>query len=185
MYIFKTSSETYDSVIRNEAHAFRGMPTDWSPGELILVSKNRRGLGAGEKQISHVMKFKDVRPLRSGEAERLWPGNEGRWKYIVECAGTQLVQSPFDLEDLLGDQAKRYKPIVSFGKIKPEHERLISDKLAPYSPQAADLDSRSTISQKTDSGFSQSTSIKENREGCIWVILFLVIAAFFLGVWII
>ncbi len=85
MLLFKTSGRTLGSVVANQCHAFRGQPKDWARGEVVLVSKNRGDCAPGEKQIQHVMRLVTVRPLRPGESERLWPGTEGRWRFLVPC----------------------------------------------------------------------------------------------------
>jgi hypothetical protein len=117
MYLFKTSGATFDSVIANAKHAFTGMPKDWHPGELVLVSKNRRDCAWGEKQITYTMRLDQIRPIRPGEAQRYWPGNEGRWNYLVICRDTKLISSPFDLSDVIGENASAYGPAVSFVKL--------------------------------------------------------------------
>lgn len=125
MYIFKTSGETFDSVIRNQKHAFRTKPSELYPGELILVSKNKSDLAQNEKQIMYTMRFKDIRIATDEEIELFWPGNQGRWDYIIDCNDTKPVSIPFNLEDVLGYEARIYKPIVTFKKIESRHERLI------------------------------------------------------------
>ena len=77
MYLFKTSGKTFQSVIKNQKHAFFGKPKDWHVGELVLVSKNKGDCQSREKQIQYTMTLRDVRLLRPGEAEQYWPGNRG------------------------------------------------------------------------------------------------------------
>ena len=129
MYLFKTSGRTFDSVIKNEKHAFSSMPKDWYYNELILVSKNKRDCDAGEKQIQYVMRLVDIRPLGPGEVEKYWPGNEGRWKYLFICKDTKPLNEPFNLIDLLGEDAKPYGPVVTFRKLEPKHETIIENYL--------------------------------------------------------
>lgn len=50
MLLFKTSGETYDSVIENKKHAFYIVPKGWKYGEIALVSKNKSSCRKGEKQ---------------------------------------------------------------------------------------------------------------------------------------
>ena len=128
MYLFKTSGATFDSVIKNEKHAFASKPKDWHVGELVLVSKNKLDCEYREKQIQYTMKFRDVRPLLKGEAGKYWPGTEGRWKYLVVCDSTTAIR-PFNLEDVLGDKSKGYSPIMTFKKVFPDHEKLIQEHL--------------------------------------------------------
>ena len=106
MYLFKTSGEIFNSVIKNQKHAFLYMPKDWSPNELVLVSKNKSDCNNSEKQIQYTMRIGDIRPLKTGEAEKYWPGNEGRWKYLVICKDTHIVNQPFNLEEILGKEFK-------------------------------------------------------------------------------
>ena len=129
MLLFKTSGDTFDSVIANEKHAFASMPRDWAPREPILVSKNKTDCQPSEKQIQYTMRLVDIRPIRGGEADHYWPGNEGRWQYLVLCEDTKLIKEPFDLKDILGDEHMCYGPAVSFARISQAHEKLIQEYL--------------------------------------------------------
>ena len=129
MYIFKTSGTTFESVIYNQKHAFRGQPRDWFPGEIVLVNKSKKDCGSNEKQISYIMRLVTIRTTSNEEIEKYWPGNPGRWRYIVECMGTERLSNPFNLEDVLGEAAAPYKPAVNFRKLEPEHEDLINSFL--------------------------------------------------------
>ena len=125
MLLFKTSGETFDSVIRNQKHAFVGEPRSWSPGELVLVSKNKKSLAPREKQIQYSMRLMNVRRLIPGEAGTFWPGNEGRWNYLMECADTIELREPFNLDEVLGNESEIYRPVVTFKRILPQHESKI------------------------------------------------------------
>lgn len=127
MYLFKTSGETFNNVITHQKHAFRGMPQDWYQGEIVLVSKNQSDLDRGEKQTSYIMKISNIRRLRPGEADRYWPGNEGRWKYLVECYDTKQLAIPFNLREIVGRNAQRYGPVQSFTKIRTNDEQRIME----------------------------------------------------------
>ena len=131
MYIFKTSGQTYDSVVRNQRHAFLGKPRNWYPGEWVLVSKNKRDCRHGEKQIQFIMMIDDIRPLREGEAEALWPGNEGRWEYLVIGKGGKHLRLPFDLADAIGpirdDQG--YHGVVTFKRLPFDEEQRVLEYL--------------------------------------------------------
>jgi hypothetical protein len=128
MYLFKTSGATFNSVIKNEKHAFSSKPKDWHMSELVLVSKNKLDCEYGEKQIQYTMKLRDIRPLLRAEAEKYWPGMDGRWKYLIVCDNTTAIR-PFNLEDILGDESKGYSPIMTFKKVLPNHEKLIQEYL--------------------------------------------------------
>jgi len=128
MYLFKTSGKTFNSVIKNQKHAFVGKPKNWHVGELVLVSKNKGDCAFREKQIQYTMILRDIRLLRPGEAERYWPGNEGRWKYLVLCDGTTEIQ-PFNLEAVLGHEFKEYSPVMTFKKVLARHENMIAEYL--------------------------------------------------------
>jgi hypothetical protein len=108
------------------------MPRIWSPNELVLVSKNKADCNYREKQIQYTMRLADIRPLQYGEVEKYWPGNEGRWKYLVLCKSTKLISQPFNLEDILGEKAKPYGPVMTFIKIDFEHENIIENYLRKY-----------------------------------------------------
>lgn len=129
MLLFKTSGETFDSVIRNQKHAFRNMPRFWSAGEIVLVSKNKSDLTGNDKQISYTMRIADIRITNDAEIEQFWPGNAGRWRYIVDCCSTEQVPHQFNLEDVLGRDAEMYRGIMTYGKIAFEHEAVILDFL--------------------------------------------------------
>ncbi len=134
MYIFKTSGETYGSVVRNQKHAFLGKPKEWYPGEWALVSKNRKDCKYGEKQIQFIMMVDDIRPLRFGEAESLWPGNEGRWEYLVKCKGGKHLRRPFDLADVIGPRKyyQEYHGVVTFKRLPHEDEDRVIEYLKKY-----------------------------------------------------
>lgn len=129
LYLFKTSGSTFDSVIGNQKHAFPGMPRDWFLGELVLVSKNKSDCKYREKQIQYTMQLVDIRPIKPGEADKHWPGNEGRWKYIVICNETKPIKQPFNLEEILGAEARPYGPVMTFRKFTSKHEKLIEEYL--------------------------------------------------------
>lgn len=130
MLLFKTSGATFSSVIKNQMHAFRGQPRIWSPGEQVIVSKNLKDYSSDERQIQYTMFLAEIRPLVPGEADRYWPGTEGRWRYLVKCNGTQRINKPFNLDKILGENSKEYRNVMTFKKIKPEHESLIVQHLA-------------------------------------------------------
>jgi len=129
MFVFKTSGRTIGSVVANQKHAFVGQPTEWYVGETILVSKNLADCNPNEKQIQYVMKLRGIRPLQPGEAQKYWPGTEGRWRYLVECSGTHRLRSPFNLVAVLGQAASEYRPVITFKRCSREHERLLLDHL--------------------------------------------------------
>lgn len=190
MHIFKTSAETYESVIGNQMHAFLGEPKGLYVGEVILVSKNRSGLAPGEKQISHTMAFQDIRLLKPGETERLWPGNEGRWKYLVICTKTKELAKPFDLEEVLGKKrASRYGPIITAGEVKPEDEADIcsflekSEVLPSTKPQAtAEVEEKYETRVTEGKAQTSNANPPKQTEGVgTWVLLTIALAAFILG----
>lgn len=125
MYIFKTSGATFDSVIRNQKHAFDKKPKDWRAGEIVLVSKNKRDCAPNEKQISFAMRLNDIRKATEDEIEKYWPGNAERWNYIFDCSSTEPVPIPFNLDDVLGPSSRVYKNVMTFRKVEPNHEALI------------------------------------------------------------
>ena len=125
MYLFKTSGQTYNSVIKNQKHAFRGQPRDWRVGEIVLVSKNKADCRPDERQIGYVMRLSTIRQASDAEIESYWPGNSGRWNYIVDCVGTEAVPTPFNLDEVLGGGAQEYSAVMTFKKVRAEHEALI------------------------------------------------------------
>ena len=126
MYLFKTSGKTFDSVIGNQKHAFSGRP-DCFIGEIILVSKNKTDCRQNEKQIQYIMRFEGIRDASNDEIERLWPGNSGRWRWIVDCYDTIKIENPFNLEDILGyENSKRYGPVMTFVKLDQPSEETIA-----------------------------------------------------------
>jgi hypothetical protein len=129
MLLFKTSGRTFDSVITNMKHAFASKPRDWSPGEKVLVSKNKVDCNHNEKQIRYSMKLVDIRPANHTEIERLWPGNRGRWKYIVDCKDAQLLERPFDLQEVLGEKSTHYNSIITYCRFLGPDEKKIEKYL--------------------------------------------------------
>lgn len=129
MYLFKTSGKTFNSVIKNQKHAFSSMPRDWYPNELVLVSKNKTDCNHRGKQIQYTMRLNDIRLLKPGEGEKYWPGNEGRWKYLVMCETTKKIGQPFNLKEILEEDSRPYGPVMTFRKLDQEHEKIIEDYL--------------------------------------------------------
>jgi len=121
MFLFKTSGATLHNVVRYQKHAFRGRPREWLPGEVVLVSKNRADCGPTERQIQFTMELVKIRPLQPGESEQYWPGTEGRWRYLFECAATKRLARSFDLADVLGSKAAEYQAVMTFKRLSPEH----------------------------------------------------------------
>jgi hypothetical protein len=129
MLLMRTSGSTLGSVVKNCKHASKNEPKGWYMGELILISKNKKPYRQREKQIQYIMKIKDIRPLLPGEAERYWPGNEGRWRYLIDGENCIDIVNHFDLKDLLDDESKNYNGVVCFKKILPSHETIIMNYL--------------------------------------------------------
>lgn len=143
MHIFKASAETYDSVVSNQKHAFVNSPKDTSPGDIIILSKNKSGLRQGEKQISHYAILKKIRACTDEEIETLWPGNTGRWKYITDFSEVREIDPAFNLEEALpAERAKHYSHLMTYGKISDEDESILQDrisrKVASYFPEELD-----------------------------------------------
>lgn len=134
MFLFKTSGQTLGSVVANQKHAFRGKPRDWHHGELVLVSKNRADCAPGEKQIQYLMKLDAIRPLKPGESEQFWPGTEGRWRYLVQCFGTQRLTCPFDLHDALGPRAHEYGAVMTYKRLDSGDELRVMELLRNREP---------------------------------------------------
>jgi hypothetical protein len=123
MFLFKTSGRTLCSVIGNQKHAFRGKPQEWQRGELVLVSKNKVDCGPSERQIQFAMRLDSIRPILPGEANRYWPGTEGRWRYLVECCDTAALRNPFNLTEALGEEAEVYSSVMTFKRLTFAHEQ--------------------------------------------------------------
>ncbi|MFC2034480.1 hypothetical protein ACFLTT_03680 [Chloroflexota bacterium] len=128
MYIFKTSGATFGSVIRNQKHAFANKPREWYPGELVLISKNKKDCKYNEKQIQYIMTIDNIRCLLKGEIEKLWPGNENRWKYLVECSNVKHISQPFDLKDVIGEANynESYHGVVCYKRLPLKDENMIN-----------------------------------------------------------
>jgi dCTP diphosphatase len=138
MYLFKTSGATFDSVIANAKHAFRGKPQEWSVGEWVLVSKNKEDCRPGEKQIQYVMRLHDIRPLRPQEAEHYWPGNEGRWRWMVDCRDTRQLARPFNLKEALKELVGDFAGVMTYKRLGATHEELVREFLDRTNPGALD-----------------------------------------------
>lgn len=130
MLLFKTSGATIDSVVKNEKHAFLREPKSWTPGEIVLISKNHRYLKTNEKQIQYTSILENIRRLNPGEADQYWPGNENRWEWLVELTQTALVVQPFNLKDVLGvRKSAHYGPAEQYAYVKQDDEKLIISHL--------------------------------------------------------
>jgi hypothetical protein len=126
MYLFKTSGTTFQSVIHNEKHAYKGIPKEVVPGELILVSKNKADCVFGEKQIQYIMKYVGARVANDSEVEILWPGNPGRWNWIIDCEETKPVSTPFNLDEVIGKyRYKHYRNVMTFSKLLKEDAQKV------------------------------------------------------------
>lgn len=134
MFLFKTSGRTIGSVVANQKHAFRGMPREWTRGELVLVSKNRADCALGEKQIQYTMRLASIRPLEPGEAELFWPGTEGRWRYLVSCSDARKLVRPFNLHEALGAKADGYSNVMTYKRLECEDERRVVEFLKSREP---------------------------------------------------
>lgn len=124
MYLLKTSEIEIDTVLQFQLHAFPSIPSDWKPGELVLICKNKQDCKSSEKQIHYTMRLTKIRPLEPGEADRYWPANNGKLRYLFDCDDAKLIV-PFNLKDVLGKEYLPYASVKTFKKLSPEHERLI------------------------------------------------------------
>ena len=120
MFLFKTSGSTFRRVIRNHKHAFHSKPKKWHIGELVLISKNQADLHPFEKQIRYTAQINNIRKASQEEIESCWPGNQGRWNYIVDLENVVKITRPFDLSDVLPEKTfldiLLLRHIVSFFK---------------------------------------------------------------------
>jgi len=76
MFLFKTSGETFASMIEHQSHACASKQRSWEEGELVLVSKNNGDLHAGEKQIKYVTRLRNMSEILPGEAGEYWPATK-------------------------------------------------------------------------------------------------------------
>ena len=129
MFVFKTSGETIGSVVKNEKHAFRAKPKEWQYGEIVLLSKNKKDLISHEKQIQYIALIDDIYTATQEEIEEYWPGNGGRWFYIVSFSSVKKLSKPFNLEDILPNPHKNYGHAMTFSKIDPRDEKKILEVL--------------------------------------------------------
>ncbi|MFA6618269.1 MAG: hypothetical protein WCT23_04290 [Candidatus Neomarinimicrobiota bacterium] len=126
MHLFKTSAETFESVIKNEKHAFRGKPKDLHAGDVILISKNLTHDSGIVKQISYYAILDKIVSASFHDIERFWPGNGGRWNYITEFMKVIKIDTPFNLNDVLPKEyLNEYRGVQTHKKIPKEHEKLI------------------------------------------------------------
>lgn len=132
MYILKTSGATIVNVIKYQKHAFKNKPKEWCSGELALISKNKNDCQRGEKQIQYITKLNNIRELRPGEAENLWPGSEGRWDYLVKCGDMQQISEPFDISDIIGKEkyTNEYSSVVCFKRLPSCDEELVREHIS-------------------------------------------------------
>ena len=129
MFLFKTSGDTINNVVRYEKHAFPNQPKNWHSGDLALISKNasdcRKYRGKRiEKQIQFIAELINIRSLIPGESDRYWPGENNNWKYLVELGNMHKLSQFFDLRDVIRN-FRRYGPPESFAKIDSIDEATI------------------------------------------------------------
>jgi hypothetical protein len=135
IYLFRTSGDTFDSVLRNKKHAFVDSPYDWFPGEIALISKNYEDRGIFESQISYIMIINNIRRASTEEVERYWPGNGGRWNYIVEGSEVFALNTPFDLKEVIsGERARRYVNPKPYNKLEKEDQDLVEKHIGMGEP---------------------------------------------------
>ena len=84
------------------------------------------------------MRIRAIRPLRPGEADVYWPGNEVRWNYLVECDNTKALRRPFNLAQVLGPDAEKYRTIMTFKRLEPADERRVVDFARQYDADVLD-----------------------------------------------
>ncbi|HIE56198.1 MAG TPA: hypothetical protein EYP90_13670, partial [Chromatiaceae bacterium] len=97
---------------------------------IIILSKNKKGLSANEKQIAHYAILKKIRKTSDEEIEKLWPGNSGRWNYITEFTEVKPISAPFNLSDILEpEQAKHYSSIMTHGRLGEDDEAVIHQRI--------------------------------------------------------
>ena len=126
MLLFKTSGNTFDSVIANQKHAFKGHPKNWEAGEIILISKNKTFCKPKEKQIQYIMFLDNIRQTNHDEFEKYWPNNQKRWKYIADCSSCLNLQKSFNILELVGQEFFHdYGRVQTFKKKDPKHEVLL------------------------------------------------------------
>lgn len=111
MYLFKASGETYMKVVNNRVHAFQRLPAGLREHELVFLSRNREGLRPGEKQIRYVGKVARVETATPRRLEKLYPsvGAGERWEYLVYLYSVLKVIPAFDLNEVTGFNAARYR----------------------------------------------------------------------------
>ncbi len=77
------------------------------------------------------MKIRNIRKTKPGEVAELWPGNEGRWDYIIECDSTEKLNHPFNLKEVLGEKrSERCSPVQQFCKLDEKDEEKIHNYLS-------------------------------------------------------
>jgi hypothetical protein len=75
------------------------------------------------------MRLIEIRPIEPREADKYWPGNEGRWRYLVICNDKKRIIQPFNLEEVIGDESRSYRSVMTFSKLKVAQERLVEEYL--------------------------------------------------------
>lgn len=136
MRLFKASGATYRSIAAQSLHAFQYPPKDLSPGELVLLSKNRADCGLLERQIQFLAKIVGSRDASAADVERHFPRVDGgeRWQTLVRLHWSQRLDVPFNLSKVIGVEAERYETVQNFAKIDAPHEQSIVDYLIKSNP---------------------------------------------------
>ncbi len=118
-------------VVTSALHAFPYSPKDVRPDEFVLLSKNREDCGLLEKQVQNVAKLLNVRPASDDELDQTFPGVEAgdRWRSIVELYWLRPLINPFNLHDVPGFNAKRYRPVQGFALLDSDDEMALFEHL--------------------------------------------------------
>lgn len=137
MFLFKASGKTYRRVALGAVHAFPHSPSEANRDELVLLSKNRADCRPSEKQIRFAAKIRDVRDARPAELEQLFPGvgADERWKSAIRLYNVCELERPFDLNEVTGFNAKHFRPVQGFSRLRESDMAALFQFLVATNPK--------------------------------------------------
>jgi len=124
MLLLKTDRATLNQVVHAMKHATDVLPKI-SPGAILLLHQNLKGLAPGEKPIQFAMEFFRCYVDRNNESDRLW----GRhWRHIIEASKCWALANPFDISDIQVSSKNYGRGVIRYAYIDPVDVEVIVAK---------------------------------------------------------
>lgn len=127
MILFKSGGSTYHRVVKKELHAFPYSPSQVSPGEFVLLSKNREDCAPTEQQIQYVAKLLAFRAATPSELDGFFPNESAgvRWGVLACLYWSRKLDRPFNLSQVKGLNHQRYDTVQEFARLDNGDDQLV------------------------------------------------------------